>query len=146
MRPALLADRPGFFLPQDKPQMGKKLSGAGYKRPPKDRCWKKGQSGNPKGRRPGHRNLAAALAAVLRENVSVCANGEEQEMTKLEAVTRQLVDKAMNGDPRVMQQLLNEIHKNEARAERDDSAKPLAGVDREVIEALWVRLRCEAAA
>ena len=82
---------------------------------------------------------------MLRENVSVCANGEEQEMTKLEAVTRQLVDKAMNGDPRVMQQLLNEVHKNEAKAERDDSAKPLADVDREVIEALYVRLRCQAA-
>jgi hypothetical protein len=56
------------------------------------------------------RNLAAALTAVLHENVSMCADGEEREMTKLEAVTRQLVDKAMAGDARVMQQLLNEIH------------------------------------
>jgi hypothetical protein len=119
--------------------MGKKVSGAGYKRPPKDRCRKKGQSGSPRGRPPGHRNLAAALTAVLHENVSVPMRGENQEMTKLEAVTRQLVDKAMGGDARVMQQLLNEIHKNEAKAEREDSARPLGDVDREVIEALHVR-------
>ena len=124
--------------------MTKKPSGAGYKRPPKDRCWKKGQSGNPKGRPPGHRNLAAALSAVLHENVSVSVEGESQEMTKLEAVTRQLVDKAMGGDARVMQQLLNEIHKNEAKAERETPARPLGDVDREVIEALFVRLRCAA--
>jgi hypothetical protein len=48
--------------------MGEKLSGAGYKRPPKKHCWKKGQSGNPKGRPPRHRNLAAALATILTEN------------------------------------------------------------------------------
>jgi len=36
---------------------------------------------------------------------------------------------------------LNEIHKNEAKAERDDSTKPLGDADREVIEALYVRLR-----
>jgi len=87
------------------------------------------------------RNLAAALAAVLHENVSVTVKGEEQEVT----VTLLLVDKAMGGDARVMQQLLNEIHKNEAKAERENSAKPLGDTDREVLEALFVRIRHSAA-
>jgi hypothetical protein len=126
--------------------MGKKLSGVGYKRPPKRHSWKKGQSGNPKGRPPGHRNLAAALTAVLHESVSVAIDGEEREMTKLEAVTRRLVDKAVNGDPRVMQQLLAEIHKNEARTATSESTKALREVDREVLETLYVRLRREAVA
>jgi len=121
--------------------MTKKPGGAGYRRPPKEHCWKKGQSGNPRGRPPGMRNLAAALAAVLHENVSVTVKGEEQEVT----VTLLLVDKAMGGDARVMQQLLNEIHKNEAKAERENSAKPLGDTDREVLEALFVRIRHSAA-
>jgi hypothetical protein len=125
--------------------MGKTLSGAGYKRPPKNHCWKKGQSGNPKGRPPGHRNLAAALTAVLHESVSTQIDGEERQMTKLEAVTRQLVDKAMHGDARVMQQLFSEIHKNESKAERENSAKPLGDVDGDVLEALFVRVRHAAA-
>ena len=126
--------------------MARKLSGVGYKRPPKNHCWKKGQSGNPKGRPPGHRNLSSALTAVLHESVSLAVAGEEREMTKLEAVTRRLVDKAVDGDPRVMQQLLAEIHKNEAQAEREASGQPLGDVDREVLEALYVRLRREAPA
>jgi hypothetical protein len=125
--------------------MGKKLSGVGYGRPPKETRWTKGQSGNPKGRPPGHRNLAAALSAVLHESVNLPVEGKDRAMTKLEAVTRQLVDKAVAGDPRLMQQLLAEIHKNEAKAERDASGQPLRDVDHEVLETLYVRLRRDAA-
>lgn len=124
--------------------MGRKLSGTGYRRPPKQHCWRKGQSGNPKGRPPGHRNLAAALTAVLHETVSVEVNGHEREITKLEAVTRQLVDQAVEGDPRLMRELIAEIHKNEAQAEFEASGAPLPEVDREVLAALYVRLKLEA--
>lgn len=124
--------------------MGRKLSGVGYKRPPREHSWKKGECGNPKGRPPGHRNLASALTAVLHESVSVPVDGEEREMTKLEAVTRQLVDKALDGDPRLLHELLAEIHKKETQAELDTAGQPLPEVDREVLEALYVRLRREA--
>jgi hypothetical protein len=117
----------------------------GYKRPPREHCWKKGQSGNPKGRPPGFRNFRAAVTAVLHEQVSVTVDGEDRDMTRLESVARQLVAKAEAGDPRSMQQLLAEIHKSEAKAERDASAQPLADADRQVIDALLVRLVREAA-
>lgn len=124
--------------------MGRKLSGTGYKRPPKEHCWKKGQSGNLKGRPPGHRNLAAALTAILHEDISVAVDGEQRRMTRLEAVTRRLVDEAVSGDPRLMRELFAEIHKNEAKAERDASAAPMAEADKEVLAALYVRLKLEA--
>jgi hypothetical protein len=125
--------------------MGRKLSGTGYKRPPKEHSWKKGECGNPKGRPPGHRNLASALTAVLHESVSVPVDGEDCEMTKLEAVTRQFVDRAVNGDPRLMRELLAEIHKNETQTERDASLEPQGDINREVLDALYARLRSEAA-
>jgi hypothetical protein len=117
----------------------------GYKRPPREHCWKKGQSGNPKGRPPGFRNFRAAVTAVLHEQVSVRVDGEERNMTRLESVARQLVGKAEAGDPRIMQQLLAEIHKNEAKDERDASAQPLADVDRQVMEAFLARIAREGA-
>jgi hypothetical protein len=80
---------------------------------------------------------------VLHENAQVPVDGREREMTRLEAVTRQLVDRAVEGDPRLMRELLAEIHKNEAKAERDAAGEALGDVDREVLEALYVRLRCE---
>lgn len=125
--------------------MGSKLSGVGYKRPPKESRWKKGQSGNPKGRPPGHRNLAAALSAILNEDTSATVDGEERRMTRLEAVTRRLVDEAAAGDPRLIKELFAEIHKNESKAEREASAQPLEEMDREVMAALYVRIRLEAA-
>lgn len=124
--------------------MGTKLSGIGYRRPPRDHCWKKAQSGNPKGRPKGHRNLAAALSHVLHETVQVEVDGEDREMTRLEAVTRRLVDRAVEGDPRLMRELIAEIHKNETKAERDASSAPMAEADREVLAALYVRLKLEA--
>jgi hypothetical protein len=125
--------------------MGRKLSGVGYKRPPRENRWKKGECGNPEGRPRGHRNLAAALTAVLHESVSRPVDGEERAMTKIEAVTRELVDKALEGDPRFIRELLAEIHKKETQAELDTAGQPLTEVDREVLEALYARLRREAA-
>jgi len=126
--------------------MAKTTNGVGYKRPPREHCWKKGQSGNPKGRPRGHKNFADTLGAILREYVRVTIDGNEREMTKLEAAARQLVDRAVNGEARPMQQLFGEIHKREARAEPEEGAKSLAPVDRDVLDALFVRLRQGAAA
>ncbi len=125
--------------------MSRKLSGAGYMRPPREYRWNKGQSGNPKGRPRGRRNLAAALTAVLHESVIREVDGEEREMTRLEAITRELVKGAEQGDPRLLHELLGEIHKNDSRAELDASGEPLAEIDREVLEALYARVRDAAA-
>lgn len=57
-----------------------------------------------------------------------------------------LVDKAMDGDPRLLRELLGEIHKKETQAELDASRKPLAEADREMLEALYIPLRRDAAA
>jgi len=119
----------------------------GYARPPRDRRWKKGQSGNPSGRPKGHQNLATVLAAALSETTTVkTANGRPRTMTKLEAATRQLVDQAVEGDPRVIGQLLGELHKNEAQLERNAAGDTLDPVDEEVLKALYARLARDALA
>lgn len=118
----------------------------GYKRPPREHSWKKGQSGNPAGRKKGHKTLATVLAAVLAETTAVTANGRTRRMTKLEAVTRRLVDRAVEGDPREIGQLLSEMHKNEAAMERNASEETLGPADEEVLKALYARLARDALA
>ena len=39
----------------------------GYKKPPKHKRWRKGESGNPTGRRKGQRNLKTDLLEELSE-------------------------------------------------------------------------------
>jgi hypothetical protein len=118
----------------------------GYKRPPQEQKWKKGQSGNPRGRPPGHRNLAAAITAILNESVDVKVDGESRPVTKLEAAVRTLVDRSIKGDAHQLQQLFTEIHKNEAKAEQTAAAETLGPADKKVMDALYARLARDAVA
>jgi len=67
-------------------------------RPPKHSQFKKGESGNPKGRPKGTLNLATVLERTLRESVVINENGERKTITKLEAAVKQLVNKAAKGE------------------------------------------------
>lgn len=78
----------------------------GYGRPPQHSRFQPGQSGNPKGRPKGSLNLATAINRALREKVQVVENGRRRTLTKLDAAIKGLVNRAVKGDARAMQQLL----------------------------------------
>jgi hypothetical protein len=79
-----------------------------YKNPPKDTQFKKGQSGNPKGRPPKHKKCPPTLADDLRqeleEEVMVNKNGEVARVTKQRALIAAVTTAAING--RIGQQRL----------------------------------------
>ena len=77
----------------------------GYGKPPRRTQFKKGQSGNPKGRPQGQTNLASVLEKALREKVMITENGQRKCITKLEAAVKQLVNLATSGDLRALRQL-----------------------------------------
>jgi phosphoenolpyruvate carboxylase len=77
----------------------------GYGKPPKEHRFKKGRSGNPKGRPKGALNIASVIDRVLQEKVVINENGERKTISKLEASIKQLVNKAASGDMRAFQQL-----------------------------------------
>jgi hypothetical protein len=87
----------------------------GYGNPPEATRFKKGQSGNPKGRRKGSLNVATVFAQTLREKVVVNENGQRKTITKLEAAIKQFVNKAASGDLRALQLLVNLSREAEAR-------------------------------
>jgi hypothetical protein len=59
----------------------------GYGKPPRNAGLRKGQSGNPRGRLPGAKNLAT----LLNEAAPITDNGRRRKITKREAVINQLV-------------------------------------------------------
>jgi len=77
----------------------------GFGKPPKPSQFRKGFSGNPKGRPKGRRNLATVLARTLQERVVINENGVRRTVTKLEAAVKQLVNRAASGDLGAMRQL-----------------------------------------
>ena len=79
-----------------------------YKNPPKATQFKKGQSGNPKGRPPKKQSkpntLAEDLIQELQSEVLVNQNGEVTRITKQRALIAAILTTAING--RVGQQRL----------------------------------------
>jgi hypothetical protein len=97
----------------------------GYGKPPRHSRFKKGSSGNPKGRPRGSKNAATLLNEALSEQVVISENGRRRTITKKEAIVTQIVNKAASGDHRAIQLLLvNQIPLIEARLESSQSATP----------------------
>jgi hypothetical protein len=70
----------------------------GYGKPPKDTQFKKGSSGNPKGRPKKVRDFDLELLRQSRETIVINVNGRPRRISKHEAVSMQLVNKAASGD------------------------------------------------
>ena len=112
-----------------------------YRKPPLHTRFKKGQSGNPRGRPAKH--LPALLIAALNEPVYVTTNGRRRRITKREAVIAQLVNKSASADLRATKMLIDmmkDIEKKAGVAAPPEPA-PLSAADEEVVANFVARLR-----
>jgi hypothetical protein len=74
----------------------------GYRRPPKTGQFKKGQSGNPKGRPKGSGNFMTLLDQELNQTITVNENGKKKEITRLHAAVKRLVSDVLQGNQKTM--------------------------------------------
>lgn len=74
--------------------------------PPTQHRFKKGQSGNPKGRPKGVRNLKIELEDELNQKIRVIEGGKEIFISKQRAIIKSLVAKAIKGDARAATAIL----------------------------------------
>lgn len=56
----------------------------GKGKPDKSKSWKKGKSGNPKGRPKGSKNLKTIARAAAKRTIPVTKNGRKRQLTYLE--------------------------------------------------------------
>ena len=91
----------------------------GYRKPPAHTRWKKGQSGNSRGRPKKSAGLEAAFHKALQEKVSVIENGRKSKITKIEAAIKQLTNRAASGDRHSMKMLLDIYEKTKASRPED---------------------------
>lgn len=78
----------------------------GYGRPPKHSQFKKGQSGNPRGRPKNASSFKTDLAAELQEKLVLTENGKERKITKQRAFIKTLTAAAIKKDIRAVTALL----------------------------------------
>jgi hypothetical protein len=79
---------------------------AGYRQPPKDTRFKKGQSGNPCGRPKKLSSFKADLTAELQEKLVVVENGKQRRVSKQRAFAQTLIAAAIKKDIRAVNALL----------------------------------------
>lgn len=78
----------------------------GYGKPPTHSQFRKGQSGNPKGRPKNARGVLASVKRELDSKITVREGGRQVTISKAEAMAKRLVANALQGDPKVMFALL----------------------------------------
>jgi len=112
----------------------------GYGKPPESTRFRKGVSGNPKGRPRGSLNVATVFTKTLREKVVINEHGQRKRVTKLEAAMKQLINKAATGDQRSMRLLVELARDAENKQDLPGAQAPvLSAVDQEIIEDILKR-------
>lgn len=81
----------------------------GYKKPPTHTQFKPGQSGNPKGRPKGLKNLNTDLQEELGQKILITEANKSQEVTKQRAMVKTLFAKALKGETRAANVLIGLI-------------------------------------
>ena len=69
----------------------------GYGKPPKHSQFKKGRSGNPKGRPKGAKGVVASIKREMERKVTIREGGQEVTISKAEAVAKRILAKALSG-------------------------------------------------
>jgi hypothetical protein len=78
----------------------------GYGKPPQDTRFRKGRSGNPRGRPKGAQSFTRLALKIFNEKIAIKENGERRVITKLQAALKQLANKAASGDAAAIRELL----------------------------------------
>lgn len=84
----------------------------GYRRPPPSGQFKKGSSGNPKGRPKGSKNFMTLLEQELSQPVVVNEGGRRKTVTRLQAMVKRMVGAALQGEPKAVLTLVDILRRN----------------------------------
>ena len=120
----------------------------GYKNPPKEHQFRKGVSGNPKGRPrkkkqsssdPGL-DLIVSVHSELRKSVFVQENGKHREISKLDAFSAQLVAQSVNGKPSQQKMLLSLLMLDTHEETEKQTLEQLKSHDEDLLNELYEQL------
>ena len=113
----------------------------GYGQPPLHTRFKKGASGNPRGRPKGTLNVTTVLERTLHERVVIDENGRRKTVTKLEAAIKQLANKAASGDQKALQLLMSLVRSAEERETQvAEPTATLRDTDKKVVQGILKRI------
>jgi hypothetical protein len=104
--------------------MNKDLSGnnnkpVGKGRPPVSTRFRPGQSGNPKGRPKGTKNMISLARQALNKKIDIKESGRTKRITVLEAIVMTTIHRALKGDPKILPIIIGFDREISAAGERE---------------------------
>ena len=109
----------------------------GFKRPPVHTRFRKGESGNRKGRPKSTKNLKTDLNEELREKVTLKDGDRTRKISKQRAIVKTLVNKTLKGDARAASTLINLVCRtSDLGASEITDTEPLTKDELEVLAEL----------
>jgi len=111
----------------------------GYGRPPRQHQFKRGQSGNPRGRPKGVRSEDDILAKLLNRKISIQDRSGVRQVSVLEAVYVRVAQNALKGDLKAATFLMN--RKAAVAQGRGGEAPEMNEDDRAVLDAYLAQLK-----
>jgi hypothetical protein len=96
----------------------------GRGRPPLLTRWKPGQSGNPKGRPKGAKNIMTCFRQELNRKIDIKERGIVRMVTSREAIAKTITNRALRGDPKLLPVIMaidRDVSALEAREKRKRS-------------------------
>lgn len=111
----------------------------GYRKPPQHQKWRKGQSGNPAGRKKGSKNRRTIIVQLMEQKLGrKVANPEK--LSRHEAVLLKGIQKALAGDTKAMAFILRRY---DDATEAQTVTRVATEQDEAVYAALVARIRRE---
>lgn len=115
----------------------------GYGKPPKKHQFKKGKSGNPKGRPKGVRNFETELKEVINSQVTITRDGKKQTISVKKAAVLKLAEKSLSGNIPALRVLLD-LSRTCDEKEIDNVVADLSLEDATILERYAEKIRHQA--
>ena len=112
----------------------------GYGKPPKATRFKKGQSGNPKGRPQKSKNMNTLLDEELDRLITLRQDGRARQISTREAIVKQMIQGALKGDIRQLQFLFRHLE-----SRNDPEPFSVTSEDEVELDAMLARMTKEGA-
>lgn len=112
----------------------------GFGKPPKKSQFKKGSSGNPKGRPKGSKSLKTVIRKELAGKVKLLQNGKPKRVTKMEALVMRLVKDALEGKPKAQTEILKLAQAYLPDETQATSQQPVSAEDQSLVDAFVKRM------
>lgn len=107
----------------------------GYGKPPEEKQFKTGISGNPKGRPKGSKNTYKLLQEILDQKLEVVDNGKKIKISKKVAMLTQLINQGVKGDVKAISVLFPHMLMADIKdEEKDQVIAALSRDDKAIIE------------